>query len=206
MRTLAVAVFTGFMTLSFHASAATLEELGKQSAEFYLTPSPVAFKALQQGLDEHQAELVGSKGGADILAAVEIARIAQKQGWEPDNGYFGKLAREILEGRTERARMVADDSLVNPARLDIWWASFYGTGDETYLENIFQFAGQPMPKGDIPRLLVIGSANWSFKSNCIQYAGVREFARKKLAGGHLSEARQQYLRECLEAPAESGGV
>lgn len=194
-------ILLALMAMALSASAATLQELGELAANFYLKPSPPAFDALQQGADEHQAELVGASNGAEILVAVEIARIAQKHGWKPGNGYFGKMAQEFLEGRTERARMVADDSRLDPGRLDIWWASFGGTGDEQYLEKIFRFAGQPLPKGNVPQLMLIGSATWSFKSNCLQHAAVRDFARRKLAQGQLTEARQQYLRECLEAPA-----
>jgi hypothetical protein len=99
---------------------------------------------------------------------------------------------------------IIDDSQVDPTKLDIWWTSFFATGDERFLKNIFQFAGIEVlnGKGDMARIPVIGAATWSFKANCRQHKKVLEFAKHKLDAGRLSEYQEKYIRECIEYAGE----
>ena len=179
------------------ASAASLEEFGSNMSHFYLAPSRVAFDAFQNDADQYSDKLKAAGNGADTLVSVMVARISQKYGWPITGGEIGAKATEILTGTSPLANFVLDDTQINPTKLDIWWASFFATGDEKYLENVFRFAGLEIPKGDVGKALVIGAASWSFKSNCVQHTRVLEFAQKKLAQNTASEKQVQFLRDCI---------
>jgi hypothetical protein len=128
---------------------------------------------------------------------VMIARISNKYGWPIADNVLGAKASEILGGTSPLAKFVSDDTQINPAKLDIWWSSFFATGDERYLENIFRYAGLELPKGNLDRMQVIGAATWSFKANCRQHIKVLEFAKKKLASQLASERQAKFLRDCV---------
>jgi hypothetical protein len=175
-----------------------LEKFGDKMMYFYLTPSPGEFSEFQKYADRFKREIEGNGNGGDILVTVMLARISAKYGWPIVDGAFSTKAREILDGKTDFARYISDDSQVDPSKLDIWWASFFATGDDRYLENIFQYAGQEMPKGDVGKLLVIGAAKWSFKSNCRQHGRVLHFAKNRMDSTSVTESQKAFLKECID--------
>lgn len=180
-----------------NAIAESFDDFGKQLSNFYLSPSHEAFNTFQRDAEQFKENLKAANNGVDVMVAVMIARISEKYGWAIVDGELGSIASEILEGTTPLAKFVSDDARVNPSKLDIWWASFIATGEDRYLEKIFQYAGQELPKGNIEKALVIGAASWSFKSNCSQHKKVLEFAQKKLASKTTSEKQAQFLRDCI---------
>lgn len=175
-----------------------LEDFGYQMSYFYLSPSEKAFESLQAKAEQLRGRLESAGNGADILTAVMIARISEKHGWTIDDGHLGAIAKEILKGNSRLAKYVADDSQVDPGKLDVWWASFFGTGDEQFLEKIFRFAGLDLPDGDIGRMLIIGAATWSFKANCRQHEKVLDFAKRKLDAPGLAKSQAGFVRDCIE--------
>lgn len=191
--------------LSQPALSDDFDDFGNQITYFYLSPSQSQFDAFQSNADKFQDILDSSENSASLLVAVMIARISQKYNWPIGSGVLGQRAKEIVEGKSQVARYVSDDSLIDPTKLDIWWASFFATGDEYYLERIFQYAGLALPKGDSEMMLVIGAATWSFRSNCRQHKMVLEFARKKQNLPSLPEAQVRFIEDCI-AHAESNGI
>ncbi|MES2951680.1 MAG: hypothetical protein V4858_24395 [Pseudomonadota bacterium] len=182
-----------------------LEDFGDQMSYFYLAPSQESFNTFQKNADRFRDRIEGGGNRADILVAVMIAKISQAHNWQTGDGVFGKRAKEINEGHSRFARYIVDDAQVDPTKLDIWWASFFATGNERFLENIFQYAGAEPAKGDIGRTLVIGAASWSFKANCGQHKKVLEFARRKLNTASLSEAQTKFAKESVAfAETKSG--
>lgn len=181
------------------ARAENVEHFSSTLSNFYLAPSQDAFTVLQQNAEQLKAELKAKGNGADWLVAVMIARISQKYGWPIVDGTLGERAKEILAGKSPQAKFVGDDAQVNPTKLDVWWVSYFATGEERYLENIFQYAGLELPKGNLARMTVIGAATWSFKSNCQQHQSILEFAKRQLAAKHVSERQAQFLRDCIAA-------
>ncbi|MCM0080002.1 hypothetical protein L4X63_00200 [Geomonas sp. Red32] len=184
------------------AIADELEDFGSQMSYFYLAPSAEGFKAFQAKADKFRGQFEKAGNGAKVLTAVMIARISEKNGWPITDGALGDLAREIAKGESKLAKYVSDDAQVDPGKLDVWWASFFATGDERYLERIFNYAGLELPKGDIERLMVIGSATWSFKANCRQHKKVLEFAKRKLEAPGLAEPQRSFLRDCIKSAVE----
>lgn len=177
-----------------------VEEFGRQMSYFYLTPSEDAFIEFQKRADVLSDEINSLGNGADIMTSVMIARISEKYNWPILKGAYSIKANEILAGQSDLAKYVADDSKVNPGKLDIWWASFFATGEEQYLDKIYQFAGLELPKGDIERMLIIGSATWSFKSNCKQHERVLQYAKRKV--NSESDPKLTFLRQCIANAAD----
>ena len=171
---------------------------------FYLAPSKERFVAFQQRADHLHGELEGA-GNAEILVAVMIARISGTYSWPISDTPFGARAKEILEGRSSFAKYISDDSVVDPTKLDVWWTGFFATGEDRFLENIFQYAGLELPEHYIGRMLVIGAATWSFKANSRRHKRVLEFDKRKLHSPSISDPQTTFLKECIAyAEAQSG--
>lgn len=188
------------------APADALEDFGNEMSYFYLAPTEEGFSEFQKRAEDFRGELQGAGNDADIIVVVMIARISATYNWPISDSPFGVRAREILDGRSQFARYISDDSAVNPTKLDVWWASFFATGDDRFLENILEYAGLELPEDDIGRMLVIGAATWSFKANCRQHKRVLTFAEQKLSSPSIAEPQTTFLQECIDfAEAESVG-
>jgi hypothetical protein len=167
---------------------------------FYLSPSQESFNLLQIKGDLLSRRLKSTEGdSAAELVAVEIAKISQSHGWPIIESAYSSQAHEIIAGQTEYARFVADDNQVDITKLDIWWTDFFATGEDQYLEKIFRYAGENLPRHDMNRMFLISAAKWSFRSNCQQHQKVLEFARRRLVLPATSVAQKAYIRECIAA-------
>lgn len=67
-----------------------------------------------------------------------------------------------------------------PWVLDALWGNFMATGSEAPVARIVSALPWATIKGDIPRLLVGGSAKWSLTSNAVQHPRVLEICRQLL--------------------------
>ena len=181
-----------------------LETLGNQLSNFSLSPTKDNFSYFQQNADKFEKELKSSGNGADIMVAVMTARISEKYNWPIANTFFSKQAEEIIEGKSDLAQFINNDDLVNPAKLDLWWASYFATGDEKYLHKLLRFAGEEFPEGDTAKLMVIGAATWSFKSNCNQHKSIRDFAKKMSTDKNLSQKKRDFLIEAVNHADDKG--
>lgn len=190
-------LLTSYFTAVESTKTEGLEDFSKKMSYFYLVPSQEAFNTLQKSADYFRSELEGIVNGVDVLVAVMIARISAAHGWPITDGAFSVRANEILDGKSRFAKYISDDSQVDPTKLDVWWASFFATGDERYLENIFQYAELELPKDDIERMLVIGAAKWSFKANCRQHKKVLGYAKQKLNSTPMTKHRTTFLKDCI---------
>ena len=183
----------------------TLSELGDRVSHFYERPTPEEFLLLQNESDAHSKELLDAKNNAGLLFSVFISRASEKTGMKiAGKGAICGLASELAKGGPGAGAFVRDDSRVNPTKLDIWWVSYFATGDEAYLEDLMRYAGREIPKGDVNEMFVVSTATWSFKSNCKQHDSVRRFAGKCLLSGKY-EDRRAFLLECAGPQAGSGG-
>ena len=86
---------------------------------------------------------------------------------------------------------------MDPSKLDIWWSSFFATGDDVYLQKIMLYAGLDRNGKQINDLLVIGAATWSFKANCRQHIAVKSFAERCLGDSKYAD-RKAFLESCLK--------
>ena len=193
-----IAIFLGVFFITSLCQANELQKFGIQMSYFYVNPTEKSFIEFQKDAANFEQQLKSSKNHADIMVALMVARISEKYNWPIQDTFLKPQSLEILQGKSKLANFINDDSAVNPTKLDIWWASYFATGDDQYLHKILQFAGEEMPtKGDVTKLLVIGAATWSFKSNCKQHTSVRDFAVKTSKNNSLSPKKRAYLREVI---------
>lgn len=68
----------------------------------------------------------------------------------------------------------------SPDVLDMLWGAFMATGDEKYVVQVISVLPYSTIKGNIPRLLVGGSAKWSLTSNAIQHKRVLDICESQL--------------------------
>lgn len=202
MRMLAIVLTILMICGSQTAVAGDLEDFGNLLTYFYLEPSEEAFQRLQNSADKIYPELRKAGNGLENITAVSIARISQKHQWPIGDSPLGIKAQEIVTGESAFAKYVADDSKIDPTKLDMWWVSFFATGDDAYLEKIFKYAGVKPPKEPALQVVIVGAATWSFQSNCGQHKAVLEFAKKKLTSPNLPPEQTSYLQKCIQAAAE----
>jgi hypothetical protein len=125
-----------------------------------------------------------------------IAKISGKYHWEiTGKSKISDAAREIVKGESPFAKYVHDESTIDTGKLDIWWASFFATGEKKYLRNILSCAEPPkLDSSDVN--LVTGTAAWSVKANCKQHKAVAAFVKECLDKNAFPE-KTDFLKECL---------
>jgi hypothetical protein len=179
------------------ARAGDLQKFGDEMTYFYLAPSRDNFRHLQADADR-LADYLPRSNNVDLLAAVEIAAASEKYHWEiSGRGRISHLAREIREGESQRARYVQNDLVIDVAKLDVWWADFFATGEEKYLAKILRQAKHPQLGERAADFMMPAAAAWSFKANCRQHKAVLAFARRSLETNAFPE-KKEFLKECIE--------
>jgi len=175
-----------------------LESLSDTMTHFYTSPSQTAFNSFQESAQTLSDTLQSDKlKKLEPLITVMIARIAEKHNWSIQDGYFADNARNILKEGSKSANYIQNDQIVNPQKLDIWWTSFFATGEEQYLEKILVYAGEEMPKDELKQAMLIGAATWSFNSNCEQHPAVKAFIDKKVRAYLVSDRKIKNLGGCV---------
>jgi hypothetical protein len=170
---------------------------------FYLDPSRACFDLLSQGAERLADDEEFEANGADLWLAVMLARIHVARGWPLGNGRISDIARTLVDPDSRLARYVDDRAAADPDKLNMWWASFFATGEARYLDNVFAFAGLA-PKGDVGTRIVEAAATWSFKATCRQHPAVVEYLRRKRHDPAVPPDQAEFVQECL-AYAEAGG-
>jgi hypothetical protein len=179
------------------AQAGDLEKFGKEMTYFYLAPSRENFLHLQTEADR-LADALPKSNNADLLTAVVIATASEKHHWEiTGNGQISRRAKEVREGKSQTARYVRDDSIVDVVKLDVWWSGFFATGDDQYLGKILRRAKHPQPGEHAADFMMPAMAAWSFKTNCRQHKAVLTFARSCLKSNAFP-SKKEFLQECVE--------
>lgn len=110
----------------------------------------------------------------------------------------GNENAELLQFPPPKLEQIPVES---PDVLDMLWGAFMATGDEKYVLPIISVLPYSTVKGNIPRLLVGGSAKWSLTSNAIQHKRVLDICNsqlekqpkevKEILSGVISEAVKQ---------------
>lgn len=179
-------------------AAPDLQKFADEMTYFYLAPSRENFHHLQAEGDR-LAESLPKAGNVDLLAAVVSAAASEKHHWEiTGSGRISHLAKALRAGKSETAHYVRDDSIVDVAKLDVWWADFFASGEEKYLAKILRQAKHPQPGEHAADFMMPAVAAWSFKANCQQHKAVLAFARSCLESNAFPE-KKEFLKECVEA-------
>jgi hypothetical protein len=176
---------------------ADLRKFGDEMAYFYLAPTKEKFDALQTKADQLYDELKKTGGKGEILAGVFLAKVAMKHRWEiTGNGAASAVAKDVVQGTSNFAKYVNNDTMVDLHKLDIWWSSFFATGDNEYLAKILKYARRPQPGEHAADFMMPAMAAWSFKSNCAQHRAVAAFAKDCLENNRFP-AKNDFLRQCI---------
>jgi hypothetical protein len=203
MRTLTRTLFIVFLIPTL-LLADDFEDFEMAMTSFHTSPSQQGFEELQSNAEIFEKELCGEDNGAGLLVAVMVARISEKHDWPiSGKGKIATLAKEVREGTSDYAKYILDDEQVDPGKLDIWWCSYFATGDTKYLDLILTYAGEELPKEDINMMLTIGAATWSFKSNCKQHESIKRYALERVPDKQYAH-KKAYLQECAGVPVDRG--
>jgi len=164
--------------------AESFKAVGERMTRFYLTPTRAEFDSIQQGIKTHLKKFKAEEkeNGTATLAAVFLARVSEKYHYALlDIEDLDDAARSIAANDgSEIARFVHDDSQVTPDKLDIWWISYFATGETDYLDKILAQVGDVKSQSGVTHILVVGAANWSVASNCEQHPAVLGYVRSVL--------------------------
>ena len=180
----------------------TPQEFDSRVTFFYLHPSKEEFDSLQSAAKKHEEALIsGSDENGRLICGTTIAMISEKNGWPvTGSGKIAEMARDIMSRASKVSLYVLDDEVDRAAKLDIWWASFFATGDKKYLKKLLKLAVSPIPRdGQIDKEFIIGAAKWSFSSNCMQHEAVRAFAESQIENATSDDARK-FLKDCASSP------
>jgi hypothetical protein len=178
-----VSVLVGcFGQVAFAGDASSPDALAEQMTYFYLEPSEESFAAFQQGVATNFEKLSSGNPGFTTLMSVFLGKVHEKHGWPlADIHDLDDQARAIANhDASELSRYVWDDTQVDPGKLDVWWASFFATGNTRYLENLIGQLGDLEAQRGAANIMVMGAANWSFNSNCRQHSAVLMYAKSVL--------------------------
>ena len=167
------------------SAADSFEATGERMTHFYLSPTRDEFDAIQNGIKANlkQFKAQEKENGTALMAAVFLARASEKYHYPLlDIGHLDDTARSIATRDGSKAsNYVHDDSQIDPGKLDIWWISYFATGDTSFLDKILANVADPKSRSGVTNILVAGMANWSVASNCEQHAAVLEYVRSVLA-------------------------
>jgi hypothetical protein len=146
---------------------------------FYISPTQSKFEELQATAAELVNELHGAENNAGLLVSMSLARISEKHGWQlAEKNPCGKTAAQILKGETEPAKYIADDARVDLLKLDLWWMSYFATGDEAYLDKISHYTTLPIEDnnlGEREKKRIFKAALWSIQYNCREHEAVKRY-------------------------------
>jgi hypothetical protein len=125
------------------------------------------FSRLQRGMQCVPDKWLSEESPASLLAAVFLARAHGRYGYPLlDMGTLDDRALDIWrKGRSSISRYVNDDSQVDERKLDVWWVSYFATGETTYLDRIMRWVGDPGSQADAARASLVGAANLTVAHN-----------------------------------------
>lgn len=197
MKTIKVLIST-ILLIPTLLTAGSLEDFGNEMSSFYTSPSHQKFNDFQSDANKFEKDLCGNDNGAGLLVSVMIAKISEKHSWPiSGTGIILDQAREIAKGQSGLAKYIADDKQIDPGKLDIWWCSYFATGETKYLDKLLLYAGEELPKSDINKMMIIGAATWSFKSNCTQHKTIKQYAISCINDDKYKH-KIDYLKECTK--------
>ncbi len=182
-----------------------LEKLGIDMMYFYQHPQQNQFQEIQ----EKAVKLLPKqdKHLPAFLVWVDVA--SKKYGWEINDDFFPELMNEIHNPNSPMAQFIADDKIISPTKLDMWWASFFATGESQYVRKVFNQAiklkatkqvidaKQKKTRREMIMFATLMSAEWSFKSNCQQHAKIRKFSQHWQKENDLTTEARALLDYCV---------
>ena len=171
-----------------HQAAETaFRTIGGDMMTFFRDPSEERFLRIVTVMEEHGDVLKEFPRLAPPIMFLAVA--SEKYGYEL--GGQSDTLRTAVAVRDKDlsvrwAKVIHSDHMLNGTRLDLWWSSFFATGDRKYLKRIVRemkdLEKPEVKEGEKPDLertmayAVSESAKWSFRSLARQLPEVAGFA------------------------------
>lgn len=187
-----------------------INQIDKDISFFYQNPQKATFIRLQKQfpiIEKYMANKPSRSTALPMIIWLDL--VAKKHQWALDPTFKPKTIKQLNTPGSKLHQLAYGKGQLSPLKLDIWWSSFFATGDVAYVEKIYQQAKQletinaqmeegfkTQKKQDIFPFLVASAADWSFISNCQQHAVIRDFARNQLKNTVL-ENEKTLLEKCL---------
>ncbi len=199
-----------FVQISFAQTNGQMKQLGKKMTFFYQHPKKSNFEYVQRNI---VAMLKNKKDKRLLALLVWVDKVSQTHGWKINENFYPEAMKKLRNPQSELGQFVSDDRIINPTKLDVWWSSFFATGESRYVKKIFNQAqkleitketlGAKTTKTnqDVHNFLTSAAATWSFKSNCRQHQKIREFARKWQQQANLTQDAKKLLKICIDGVA-----
>lgn len=146
------APITSFLSQIFRSSSSAIETALADFSSYAATEQQVLLRALWLA-DTAQSKMTLQK----LLAGNDNA--------------------ELLKSIPPKIEQLPVES---PDVLDMLWGAFLATGDEKYVIQVISVLPYSTIKGNIPHLLVGGSARWSLTSNAVQHKRVLDICEAQL--------------------------
>ena len=179
------------------ANAMTYKEVGQNETNFYKNPSNELFQNIQLGIDENIEQIKSNKNNVFLLDIVFISCVHKKYNWPIASTAMSKYVKQALDSSTKLGAYLQDDSIVDLMKLDVWWVSYFATGESVYLDKLSTYVGIKQKENETN--MVYHAANWSYRANCRQHKSVAEHARSLLSLDTLSPEKREYLESCLKS-------
>ena len=144
-------------------------KLGERIMGFYEEPSPEVFAEIAAGKDEaiEFAKAKGPPGGAESIE--RSTRVFLALAWQK-HGYAGAPYSE--EEMQATIAYIQELKVTEAGELDAFWAAFFATGDELYLDRLVKAAGSRSS-------CIAGAARWSLGANYHQRKAVRKYFNQR---------------------------
>lgn len=188
--------------------SAAMSEMSKKVSFFHENPTDENFQEIAKTIDRWKDELEGldKRRGFQSILSTFVARVHEKYDYEIEgDNSINQLAKEILnpETKNEDAKFIQNDELITRQKLDLWWSSFYATGEDKYLQLLLARTGskemiqEAQQANNTTLANIMGAASWSFASNLNQQEAVQNFAKAMLENEDM-EAKHEFLKDCLD--------
>lgn len=154
----ASAPITSFLSLIFRSNATAIEAALSDFSSYSPAEQQVLLRALW-------------------LADSEQSRAFIQKFLAVQDNKTGNANADYLKSTPPKIEQLPIES---PDVLDMLWGAFMATGEEKYVTQVISVLPYSTIKGNIPRLLVGGSARWSLTSNAIQHKRVLDICLSQL--------------------------
>lgn len=210
---LGVVLFLPMIGFSQLDQQEVLKKISKDMAFFYQNPQQATFVQVQKQFPVFEEYIANKSNHSGLLPMIVwLDQAAKKHHWSLDPEFKPETIKQLHTTNSKLYQLVYGEGELSPLKLDIWWSSFFATGDMAYVKNIYQQAKQlpsletKMEKGfaneekqDSFPLIIAAAAEWSFISNCQQHSVIRSFAKQQLNNANLtSNDEKTLLQKCME--------
>lgn len=193
-----------------------LGAINQEMTFFYTDPRRQVFNHVQERILLLEKPLTETNPTAMWLMATWVYRVSTQYDWPVQATFYPQVMAQFADKNSRVGQLIRyQGSEVNsPEYLDIWWVSYFATGDNDYLMLLLEVAKQApklkkineskagnkqLTQQDLMPYLTAEAAQWSWLSNCHQHPAIRQFATEQLDIADNHTERKRLLVACQSA-------